>query len=62
MAPVRTRPSNRVEVLIGRSAALCVHPLAALRSRSRIDRLLLLISYVALSYVVVFGLLQVLAA
>jgi hypothetical protein len=62
MAPVRTRPSNRVEVLIGRSAALCVHPLAAWRSRSRIDRVLLLISYVALSYVVVFGLLQVLAA
>ena len=62
MAPVRTRPSNRVEVLIGRSAALCVHPLAAWRSRSRIDRALLLISYVALSYVVVFGLLQVLAA
>jgi len=57
MAPVRTRPSNRVEVLIGRSAALCVHPLAAWRSRSRIDRVLLLISYVALSYVVVFGLL-----
>ena len=62
MAPVRTRPSNRVEVLIGRSAALCVHPLAAWPSRSRIDRVLLLISYVALSYVVVFGLLQVLAA
>jgi len=36
--------------------------LAAWRSRSRIDRVLLLISYVALSYVVVFGLLQVLAA
>ena len=62
MAPVRTRPSNRIEVLIGRSVALCVHPLAAWRSRSRIDRVLLLISYVALSYVVVFGLLQVLAA
>lgn len=62
MAPVRTRPSNRVEVLIGRSAALCVHPMAAWRSRSRIDRALLLVSYFAISYVVVFGLLQVLAA
>ena len=62
MSPVRTRPSNRVEVLVGRSAALCVHPLAAWRSRSRIDRALLLISYIAISYVVVFGLLQVLAA
>ena len=62
MAPARNRPSSRVEVLVGRSAALCVHPLAAWRSRSRIDRALLLISYFAISYVVVFGLLQVLAA
>jgi len=61
MAPVRTRPSNRIEVLIGRSVALCVHPLAAWRSRSRIDRALLLISYFAISYAVVFSLLHALA-
>jgi len=53
------RQSNRIEVLIGRSAALCVHPLAAWRSRSRADRVMLLIAYVAISYVVVFGLLHV---
>jgi hypothetical protein len=62
MSPVRTRASNRVEVLIGRSAALCVHPLAGWRSRSRIDRALLLLSYFAISYVVVFGLLHVISA
>ena len=53
------RQSNRIEVLIGRSAALCVHPFAAWRSRSRADRVMLLIAYVAISYVVFFGLLHV---
>ena len=62
MAPARNRPSNRIEVLIGRSAALCIHPLAAWRSRSSNDRTLLVISYFALSYVIVFGLLHALAA
>jgi hypothetical protein len=61
MAPARNCPSNRIEVLIGRSAALCIHPLAAWRSRST-DRALLLISYFALSYVIVFGLLHVISA
>ena len=54
MAPARNRPSNRIEILVGRSAALCIHPLAAWRSRSRKDRALLLISYFAISYVTVF--------
>ena len=62
MAPAHKRPNHTLEVLIGRSAALCIHPLAAWRSRSRNDRALLLISYVAISYVVVFGLLHALAA
>jgi hypothetical protein len=57
MAPAPKLPSHRLEVLIGRSAALCVHPLAAWRSRST-DRALLLISYFALSYVMVFSLLH----
>ena len=39
-----------------------MHPLAAWRSPSRIDRAMLLISYFAISYVVVFSLLRVLAA
>ena len=62
MAPAQHRHSNRIEVLLGRSAALCLHPFAAWRSRSRGDRLMLLISYVAISYVVVFGLLHVISA
>jgi hypothetical protein len=58
MAPARNRYSNRIEILLGRSAALCVHPFAAWRSRSRADRALLLISYFAISYVTIFGLLH----
>jgi hypothetical protein len=61
MAPARNRHNHRLEVLIGRSAALCIHPIAAWRSRSS-DRALLVASYVAISYVIVFGLLHVLAA
>jgi len=57
MAPVRNRHSNRIEILLGRSAALCVHPFVAWRSPSRADRALLLISYFAISYVTMFGLL-----
>jgi hypothetical protein len=62
MAPAKNRPSHRLEVLIGRSAALCVHPLAAWRSPSRSDRAMLLISYFAVSYGIVFGLLHAVSA
>jgi hypothetical protein len=62
MAPANHRHSHRVEVLIGRSAALCVHPLAAWRSPAKSDRAMLLISYFALSYVVIFGLLHAISA
>jgi len=58
MAPATRCPSHRLEVLIGRSAALCIHPLAAWRSRSRIDRALLVISYVGIGYAIVLGLLH----
>lgn len=60
MAAARNRHSNRIEILLGRSAALCVHPFAAWQSRSRADRALLLLSYVAISYVTIFGLLRAL--
>lgn len=43
---------------IGRSAAICVHPFAAWRSPSVRDRAVLLLSYFAISYVVVFALLS----
>jgi hypothetical protein len=61
MAPAHKRPNHRLEVLVGRSAALCIHPIAAWRSRST-DRVLLLISYFALSYVIVFSLLHAFSA
>jgi len=61
MRSVNNRLSHRIEVLIGRSAALCIHPLAAWRSPVKSDRALLVVSYFALSYVVVFGLLHALA-
>jgi hypothetical protein len=62
MAPAHRRQSNRIEVLIGRSAAICVHPLAAWRTTSTSDRAVLLISYFAISYAIVLGLLRVLSA
>ena len=43
---------------MGRSAALFVHPLAAWRSPSRTDRTVLVISYFAISYLLVFALLH----
>ena len=58
MVPAGNLHSNRIEIFLGRSVALCVHPFAAWRSPSRIDRALLLISYFAFSYVTIFGLLH----
>ena len=62
MASAHKGSGHRLEVLIGRSAALCVHPLAAWHSPLRSDRALLLISYLAISYAVVFGLLHAISA
>ena len=59
MAPAHNLPSHRIEIAIGRSAAICVHPLAAWRSSST-NRAVLLFSYFAISYAVVFGLLHAL--
>jgi len=44
-------PGNRCEVLIGRSLAACVHPLAAWRSKARSFRVLLLAGYFTAGYV-----------
>jgi hypothetical protein len=62
MAPAHNPSSHRIEVLIGRSAAICIHPFAAWQSRSRTDRAVLLISYFAISYVIVLGLLHAMSA
>jgi hypothetical protein len=47
------RASNRYEVMIGRSLAACVHPLAAWRSRVRSFRVLLLAGYFTAGYLTV---------
>jgi len=46
-----------LEIVAGRALAMCVHPLAALRSRSSKGRILVFIAYVVGSYGVVLGLL-----
>ena len=54
--------AHRAEVFIGRSAAIFVHPFAAWRSPSTRDRTMLLISYFAISYVIVLSLLHAVSA
>ena len=51
----RNHSANRYEVLLGRSLAACVHPLAAWRSTMRSFRVLLLAGYFAVGYVVVLA-------
>jgi hypothetical protein len=43
------------EVLLGRSLAACVHPIAAWQSRARSFRVLLVASYFAMGYVTVLA-------
>jgi hypothetical protein len=62
MAPAKDRHSHRIEIVIGRSAAICVHPVAAWRSSARADRAVLVTSYFTISYVIVLGLLHALSA
>jgi hypothetical protein len=59
MTPAYKPVNRRVEVLVGRSMAVCVHPYAAWRSRSANQRALLLLAYFTVSYLLVFGLLRI---
>jgi len=52
---------GRVEVLLGRSLAICVHPYAAWRSRSAQQRATLVVAYFSVSYGIVLGLLHLAA-
>jgi hypothetical protein len=45
----------QLEILIGRSLAMCAHPYAAWRSHSMKRRLLVLFAYGAASYVIMLG-------
>jgi hypothetical protein len=49
------RSSHRIEVLVGRSLAAAVHPVAAWRSAQLSFRLMLLASYFLAGYTVVLG-------
>jgi hypothetical protein len=49
------RPGTRVELLLGLVLAMCVHPYATWRTRSTPERLLLLSTYFAVSYILVIG-------
>jgi hypothetical protein len=53
--------SRRHEVLIGRSLAVCVHPLAAWRANARKDRLLVLAGYFTAAYAVALSALVLLS-
>ena len=54
------RPSNRSEVFIGRSLAICAHPVAAWRTTVRSIRVVLLAGYFAAAYLTVFALMALL--
>ena len=54
MLPLPDRPSTRTEILIGRSLAVCAHPVAAWRSGSTTVRLQFFAGYFVASYVLIF--------
>lgn len=56
MTPHTPSSSSRWhEVLIGRSLAACIHPMAAWQSRARSFRVLLVAGYFAMGYVTVLA-------
>lgn len=52
-------PRTRIETLVGRSLAMCVHPYATWRSQSNRHRVFVLVAYVVASYSVVLATLYV---
>jgi hypothetical protein len=52
MATTLDRPSTGLEILLGRSLAACVHPVAAWRSGSRSARAQFFFGYFVAGYVV----------
>jgi hypothetical protein len=55
------RPATRLEVAIGRTLAVCVHPIAAWRTRPVYRPLLLFSGCLTASYILVFLALQFLS-
>ena len=62
MATTLDRPSTGLEILLGRSLAACVHPVAAWRSGSRAARAQFFFGYFVAGYVLVFLVLLFLAS
>jgi hypothetical protein len=60
MAARHNRPSTRSEVFIGRSLAICAHPVAAWRTTARSIRLVLFAGYFTAAYLTAFALLALL--
>jgi len=54
MATTLERPSTGLEILIGRSLAACVHPVAAWRSGSKSARAQFFCGYFVAGYLLVF--------
>lgn len=54
-SPQRNHSTHRCEVLIGRSLAACVHPIAAWRSTARSFRVMLFAGYFTAAYVSVLA-------
>lgn len=60
MAARYDRPSSRSEIFIGRSLAICAHPVAAWRTAVRSMRLILFAGYFAAGYMTVLALIALL--
>jgi hypothetical protein len=61
MLPSTQRPSTPVEILVGRSLAVCVHPYAAWPLLSNGGRAFVFAAYAAAGYAVVLGALQLIS-
>ena len=59
MASTVPAPGTRIELLIGRSLAMCAHPYAAWRTNSTGARLFIVLTYAAASYAVMLGVLLI---
>jgi hypothetical protein len=56
------RPSNRLEITMGRSLAICLHPMAGWRSSSQRKRFVLVGGYIGAGYIVTLVALRLLSA
>jgi len=60
MAQSYDRPSTHTEIFIGRSLAICAHPIAAWRTAARSVRFRLVAGYFTAAYLAAFALMSVL--